>query len=160
MKSFARIASALVLMTAATGVTFAAPAEQTALVLNHTKVADQTTVGSVDVPVTNEIRAWFAAKSVDGYAKSKGHTTKPNGDRFQGAALDGSKIDAPLNTLTAAEKATIDAVIADDDLRDSLEALIKPALKAALVRGQVEVATMQIGRHVWTMSLEGPEDRF
>jgi len=136
MKLFARIASVLVLMTAATGMTFAANNHsQVSYGLSVQTVADQTTVGSTQVSVTAALRAYFTAHGVDG-----------------------SKIDAALGSLNQAYKDSIDDLFADSDRYAEIESLAYAALKPALVRGSVEKATMQIGRHLITATVDGPED--
>lgn len=136
MKTFARIATVLVLMTAATGMTFAANNHsQLSYGLNMQTIADQTTVGTVEVPVNAAIRAYFQAHGVDG-----------------------SKLDAPLGTLNQKYKDDIDDLFADSDRNAEIQAVVFPVLKAALVRGSIEQATMRIGRHVLTLSIDGPED--
>jgi hypothetical protein len=159
MKAFTRFAIASVLLVGSAGLTFAqATTGPVVYALNFRSIPDQNTIGTVDVPVTQAIRDWFQARSVDGFSKDKAKWNNGRGSTVYGSAIDGSKIDAPLASLSEGEKDAIDAVVNDSDLRGSLEALINPALKAALVRGQTEQATMRIGRHVWTMSLLGPED--
>lgn len=136
MKTFARTVSILTLLSAATGVTFAAGSAETySIALGVHSIADETTVGTVEVAVTPAIRAWFQAHGVDG-----------------------SKIDAPLGSLNAAYKDSIDDLIADSDLRDSLDTVVRPVLRTALVRGSVEKATMRMGRYLWIMTIEGAED--
>lgn len=136
MKTFARIATVLILATATSGATFAASTKDSYnLALGIQLIADQTTVGSVELPVTQAVRDWFKARGVDG-----------------------SRIDAPLGSLNAAYKDAIDDLVTDSDTQASLNKVVLPALRAALVRGEVEQATMRIGRHLWTLSIDGPED--
>ena len=155
MKAFNRIATVFVLMTGAAGLSFAAGVPEASLSLVQMTIPDQTTIGTVEVPVTQEIRDWFTNTKFDFTSLNY---RLPNGDKVGGMAIDGSKIDAPLASLPETYKQSIDAIVNAPDQRDSLEALIRPALKAALVPGSVEQATMRIGRHLWTLSLNDAND--
>jgi hypothetical protein len=153
MQSFSRIASVLVLLTGVAGFSFAS-GSQDSTTLYQTSVPDQTTIGSVQVPVTQEIRDWFSKTNFDFDFAWK----SPTGNKVPGMAIDGNLIDAPLATLSEKYKETLDAIMTDVNQRPILLAMVEPALKAALVRGSVEQATMRIGRQIFTMTLNGPED--
>jgi hypothetical protein len=154
MKTFARF-FCIAAVAAATSVSaFAADTKDNySYVTSYASVPDQTTIGSVEVPVPQSVKDWFSSVSSASKAWKNAH-----GTNITAGKIDGSKVDAPLATLSASYKDSIDAILNDSDLRDSLTALINPVLKAALVRGQTEVATMRIGRHVFSMSIDGPED--
>ena len=64
----------------------------------------------------------------------------------------------PPWTLDVPFKDSIDALTNDKASRDALSNLVVTALRKALVRGSVEVATMRIGRNAWIESIDGPED--
>jgi len=141
MKAFAPVFYSLLLLTLGTVPTFAQDKDSFTYAVREEKLPDVSTVGSVDVPVTQAIRDWFQAHTVRGFV------------------IDGSKIDAPLGSLSARYKDAIDALVEDTSLDNALYAtLIRPTLQAALVRGKVEEAKLRIGRHVWVESIVGPED--
>jgi hypothetical protein len=155
MKTFARMFCIAAVAAASTVSAFAADTKDNySYVTAVTTIPDQTTIGSVEVPVPQSVKDWFSSVS----SPSKRSWNNGKGTYVSAAPIDGSKIDAPLASLSVAYKDSIDAILNDSDLRDAVTALVNPALKAALVRGQIEVATMRIGRHVFTMSIDGPED--
>jgi len=136
MKTFVRFALSSLFLVGVAGLSFVAgSAENFRHVTTYTRIADQTTIGSVEVGVTPDLRAWFQSNGVDG-----------------------SKIDAPLASVEVTYKDALDLLVNDTTNRAALTSLINPILKAALVRGEIEVATMHIGRNLWTMSIDGPED--
>ncbi|MEI8094491.1 MAG: hypothetical protein WCG80_09780 [Spirochaetales bacterium] len=137
MKTFKKLALATLLVTSAAGMAFAqGNAENYRLVTTYGHTNDQTTLGTIEVSPADAIRAWFTAHGVDG-----------------------DKIDAPLASVAVTYKDAIDTLVNDTNNRASLTALINPLLKASLVRGETEFASMRIGRNIWTMGIDGPEDR-
>ena len=128
---------ALLLLSCVTLAGFAAtPTTDYVLAFGSRVVADETTVGSIDLAPNDAIKAWFKAHGID-------------------PAI----IDAPLGTLSKAQKDAMDALFSNSDNLAALDALIQPELKASLVRGKIENANMRLGLRSWHLSVYGDEDR-
>lgn len=139
MKRITGILVALALIAGTSVGAFAAGSSEVKdykFIFGSQKVADQRFVGHAEVEVPQSVKDYFSA---NGFG-------------------DASFIGNALTDLTQDQKDDIDAFILDDDHKSDIDALVRPALRAALVRGETETATVRIGRIQWSLNLVGPED--
>jgi len=136
MNAFTRISILVVLLTGLAGFSFAGT-NQTGLnmVESHTVVDQPRSIVEVVVPVTAEVKAWFAQHNVDP-----------------------KLLDLPAGKLTVAYKDAIDQLMENDDYRDLVRSLVNPVLQAKLKEGGVDKASMQFGRQLWSLALYSSED--
>lgn len=126
MKAFSTLALAAVLLTATATGAFAAP--DRIIDLGET-VLPTTWTSQATVPVTDAVKAYFAMYNIRG------------------------NLDPAVGPVSSGTASDVETLVSDQLRKDELIDIIKPALAAKLVYGTTESVSMQVGNHIWNLSI-------